>query len=137
MFLHELSPEQRRAFLVLARHVIDADRRLAIQEVERLDRLYLEAGVEAEHADAPNGVGDLNFIFQTDRSRVVVILDLLLVAYADGHLHPRETVAIRDVAARLQIDAGTWEAALDWARRYHALVEEALHLGGIHAVGAP
>ena len=38
MFVHELSPEQRRAFLVLARQVIDADHRLAIQEVERLDR---------------------------------------------------------------------------------------------------
>lgn len=137
MFLHELSPEQRRAFLVLARQVIDADRRLAIQEVERLDRLYVEAGMETEHADAPNAVGDLNHLFSTDRSRVVVLLDLLLVAYADGRLHPRETEAIRDLAARLQVDAGTWEGALDWARRYHVLVEEAAHLGTEASVSAP
>ena len=137
MFLHELSHEQRQAFLVLARQVIDADRRLAIQEVERLDRLYVEAGIEAEHADAPNGVGDLNLLFGTHRSRVVVLLDLLLVAYADGRLDPRETDAIRDLAARLQVDAGTWEAALTWARRYHALVEEAGHLGSEHVVGTP
>ena len=136
MFLHELSSDQRRAFLVLARQVIDADRRLAIQEVERLDRLYVEAGVEAEHADAPSAVGDLNVLFSSDRSRVVVLLDLLLVAYADGRLHEREIAAIRDLAARLQVDAGTWEAALDWARRHHALVEEAGHLGE-HAVGTP
>lgn len=137
MFLHELSPEQRRAFLVLARQVIDADHRLAIQEVERLDRLYLEAGLEAEHADAPNGVADLNHLFPTERARVVVVVDLLLVAYADGRLDPRETDAIRRVAAQLQVDAGTWETALDWARRYEALVEEGAGLGTEAAVGAP
>ena len=135
MFLHELSADQRRAFLVLARQVIDADRRLAIQEVERLDRLYVESGIAAEHADAPSAVGDLNVLFGTERSRVVVLLDLLLVAYADGRLDPREVAALRELAARLEIDAGTWEAALDWAGRYHALVEEAGHLG--EAVGAP
>ena len=135
MFLHELSAEQRRAFLVLARQVIDADRRLSIDEVERLDRLYVESGIEAEHADAPSGVGDLNLLFATERSRVVVLLDLLLVAYADGQLHPREVEAVRGVAAQLGVDAGTWEAALDWAGRYHALVEEAGHLRT--AVGAP
>ena len=137
MFLHELSAEQRRAFLVLARQVIDADRRLAIQEVERLDRLYVEAGIGTEHADAPSGVGDLNLLFPTDRTRVVVLLDLLLVAYADGHLHAREEQAVRDVAARLQVDAGTWDAALDWARRHQALIEEAAHLGTEAGMGTP
>ena len=135
MFLHELRPEQRRAFLVLARQVIDADNRLAIQEVERLDRLYVEAGVGTETAEAPNAVGDLNLLFGTPRARVVVLLDLLLVAYADGRLHPRELSAVRSIAARLQTDAGTFEAALDWARRHHALIEEAAHLG--EAVGTP
>ncbi len=129
MFLHDLSPEQRRAFLVLARQVIDADRRLAIQEVERLDRLYVEAGVPAEMADAPGGVGDLNLLFPSDRARVVVILELLLVAYSDGRLDPRETQTIRDVAARLGVDAATWEDATDWANRYQALISEADALG--------
>ncbi|WP_420455442.1 TerB family tellurite resistance protein [Rubrivirga sp.] len=129
MFLHELRPEQRRAFLVLARQVIDADNRLAIQEVERLDRLYVEAGVGTETAGAPNGVGDLNLLFGTDRSRIVVLLDLLLVAYADGQLHPRELDAVRSVAARLEVDAGTFSEALDWARRHQALIVEAEKLG--------
>ncbi|HEX8299507.1 MAG TPA: TerB family tellurite resistance protein [Rubricoccaceae bacterium] len=129
MFLHDLSPEQRRAFLVLARQVIDADRRLAIQEVERLDRLYLEAGMPAEMADAPGGVGDVNLLFPSDRARIVVVLELLLVAYADGRLDPRETEAVREVAARLGLDAATWEDATDWARRYQDLLDEADTLG--------
>ena len=129
VFLHELSSEQRRAFLVLARQIIDADRRLAIQEVERLDALYVEAGLGAEGADAPRQVGDVNMVFPTSRSRVVVILDLLLVGYADGELAPAEFAAIRDLAARMEVDAGVWESALEWAQRHHALMREAAALG--------
>lgn len=129
MFVHELSPDQRRAFLVLVRGVIDADNRLALQEVERLDRLYREAGVPAETAAAPSAVGDLNLLFETERARAVVVLDLLLVAFADGRLHEREAEAVRDVARRLQVDAATVEAAFDWAQRHQALIEEAEALG--------
>lgn len=135
MFLSELTPEQRRAFLVLARQVIDADNRLAMTEVERLDHLYAEAGVGTETANAPNAAGDLHLLFGTDRARSFVLLDLILVAYADGVLHPGETKALRDIAARLQVDAGTYEAALEWGRRHQELVEEAQHLG--QGVGTP
>ena len=57
------------------------------------------------------------------------MLELLLVAYADGRLDPRETQTIRDVAARLGVDAATWEDATDWAHRYQALIAEADALG--------
>ncbi len=128
MFIHELSPEQRRAFLVLAREVIDADNRLAIQEVERLDRLYVEAGVGTETASAPGAVGDLHLLFGTPRARIVLLLELFLVAHADGHMHAAELDALRGIARRLQTDAGTFENAVDWARRHQELVEEAKHL---------
>ena len=134
VFLHELSPEQRRALLVLARQVIDADRRLSIQEVERLDELYVESGLGPEMATAPGAVGDLNILFPTTRSRVVVILDLLLIGYADDELAPSEFAAIRDLAAQMEMDAGVWETALEWAQRHHALMLEATALGREAAV---
>ncbi len=133
MFLHTLSPEQRRAALVLARQVIDADRRLAMAEVERLDGLYAEAGLGAEMADAPNAVGDLNLLFPAGRARAALVLELLLVAHADGRLDPREQTAVREIAARLGLDAGTWEHCLDWAARHQALLAEADEIGrGLH-----
>ena len=57
------------------------------------------------------------------------------MAFADGRLHSAELDALRGIARRLQTDAGTFEAAVDWARRHQALVEEAEHLGD--AVGTP
>ncbi len=129
MFLHEHSHGQRESFLILARQVIDADHKLAIQEVERLDRLYTEAGMEPEMAESAVAIDDLQSVFTSERSRVVVILDLLLVGYADGTLHPSEADAIRQMGARLGLDAGVWEHALDWARRHHQLVLEAEDIG--------
>lgn len=137
MFLHQLDSSQRRAFLILARRVIDADRRLSIQEVERLDLLYLEAGVPAEMADAPSNAVDLNLIFPDRQSRVAVLLDLLLVGYTDGRLDPREEAVVREVAAQLGVDAGTWEEARSWAERHQALVREAAQIGTHHGVGQP
>ena len=137
MFVHELDLEQRRAFLVLARRVIDADRRLTLQEVERLDRLYLEAGVPAETAEAPSNAGDLNLLFPDTKSRVKVLLELLLVGHTDGRLDPREETAVRDIAAQLGVDAGTWEEARLWAEKHQALIREASRIGTHHAVGQP
>ena len=129
MFLNEFSHDQRSAFLVLARQIIDADDRLTLPEVESLDRLYAESGLAAEHADAPNAAGDLNFLYPTERSRAVVLVELLLVAFSDGQLHPREESAIQRVAARLQIDQGTWSNILDWSHRYSRLAAEAKAFG--------
>ena len=129
MFLNELSPEQRSAFLVLAREVIQADERLTLLEVESLDKLYAESGMGVENAAAPNAAGDLNLLFPTSRQRAVVLIELLLVAYADGTLHPREESAIQRIAARLEIDQGMWSHLLDWSRRYSALAVEARAFG--------
>lgn len=129
VYLAELSPEQRSAFLVLARDIIRADERLTIQEVEQLDDLYEESGMGAETADAPNAAGDLNLMFPTSRSRAVVLIELLLLAHADRQFHPREEEAIYEIAARLQVDQGLWTNILDWARRFTALKAEARAFG--------
>ena len=129
MFLNELSHDQRRAFLVLARQIIDADDRLTLAEVEVLDRLYAETGMDAENADAPSAAGDLNFLYPTERTRAVVLVELLMVAFSDGILHPREEQAIFKIASRLQIDQGSWSSILEWAHRYAVLAEEARRFG--------
>lgn len=129
MFIQDLDFAQRRAFLVLARRVIDADNRVTLQEVERLDRLYAETGLAAEHADAPSQAGDLNLMFADRKSRVAVLLELLLVASVDGRMDPREEAAVRAVAAQMGVDAGTWQEARDWADRYQALMRDAAQIG--------
>ena len=129
MFLAELNPEQQRAFLILARQVIAADERLALQELERLEALYREVGLPTEAPDAPDAVGDLNFMFETPRARAVVVVELLLVAYADGRVDEREDAAVRRLAERMEVEEPEWETMRGWARRHAALVAEAQAFG--------
>ena len=129
MFLSELNAEQKRAFLVLARQVIAADERLAMQELIRLEALYHEAGVPAETPDAPDVVADLNYMFPDDRARAITVLELLLIAHADRVVDDRELNAIREIVGRMDMDEGTWLQLREWAHRYAALVEEARAFG--------
>ena len=125
MFLHELTTEQQRAFLILARQVMAADNRLAMKEVERLEALYRETGLPAETAAAPDAVGDMNYLFDSPRARAIVLLELLLVAHADDDFDPRENAVIHDVAERLEVYEDDWARFGDWATRYTALRREA------------
>ncbi|MFN3597865.1 MAG: TerB family tellurite resistance protein [Rubricoccaceae bacterium] len=129
MFVSELSAPQRRALLVLARQVIDADRRLTLGEVERLDRLYAEAGLPPEGAGAPSAAGDLNLLFPDARTRAVVVLELLLVGYADGTLAAAEARAIGRIAAQLGLSADEHDRLVSWAARHAALMTEAREFG--------
>jgi hypothetical protein len=129
MFLSELTAEQKRALLVLARQIIAADERLALQELERLEALYHEAGLPPEPPSAPDVVGDLNYMFPSARARAVVALELLLVALADASVDQREVGAVRAIAEAMEVDAAAWAAMRDWARRYGALVAEARRFG--------
>lgn len=129
MFLHELTAEQQRAFLVLARQVIAADDRLALQEVERLEALYRETGLPAETAHAPDVVGDLNYMFDTLRTRAVALLELLLVAHTDGEYEGREQAALDHVAEAMGVPEALWTDLQGWAARYAALVREAQTFG--------
>ena len=129
MFLSELTAEQKRAFLVLARQVIAADERLALQELERLEALYHEAGLPAETSAAPDVVADLNYMFPAPRDRAVVVLELLLVALADATVDRRELAAVRAVAEGMGVEEADWAAMRDWAGRFADLVAEARAFG--------
>ena len=125
MHLHELTREQQRAFMVLARQVVAADDRLALDEVQGLDLLYREMQLPAADGGAPADALDLNLLFETPRARAVAVVNLLLLAYADGALDERERDLVRRTADRLDVDAVDLTAMEGWAARYVALVQEA------------
>lgn len=129
MFLHELSREQQQAFPVLVRQVIAADERLAMQEVECLAAIYREMGLQPQTAEAPDVALDLNFLFDTPRSRAVVFIELLLVGYADGVFDDQENEAIVGFADAMAIPTETRKDAYNWARRLVDMRREGEEIG--------
>lgn len=111
--------------MVLARRVVAADDRYAFGEIERLDLLYREMELPAVDAGEPDDAGDLNLLFDTPQSRALVVLNLLLVAHADGALDAREAAAVRRVADGLGVGEDDLVRMEAWAERYAVLVREA------------
>jgi hypothetical protein len=124
MRLNELSVEQQKTFMVLARELVAADGRLALDEVERLDLLYREMQLSATDAGEPAAAVDLNYFFPDDKSRALVVLNLLLLAHGDGAIHEREREVALRVAADLRVAAADISRMEAWAGRHAALMSE-------------
>lgn len=90
MFLHALDRDQKTAFFDLAQQMIVADGIVADAEMAYLDRLYWEAGFvgNAPVADVNSEV-DLT-VFNDDRSKMVVCVELLIMSIVDGEYHANE-----------------------------------------------
>ena len=86
---------------------------------ENLDAI-VEADTSARSAEQASKIAE---------DRAVVLVELLMVAFSDGILHPRAEQAIFKIASRLQIDQGSWSSILEWAHRYAVLAEEARRFG--------
>lgn len=124
MFLNELTREQQKAFCILARQVIAADERLAMKELESLEAIYRETGLDAETAEAPDVALDLNYLFDTPRSRAVVFIELVLLAFADGVFDARENEAVTSFGDAMQLSESVRKDAYNWARRFVAMKTE-------------
>lgn len=115
--------------MILARELVAADGRLALDEVERLDLLYREMQLSATDAGEPATAADLNHFFPDPASRTLVVLNLLLLAHGDGSMEERERQMALNVAADLRIDDDTAHRMVEWAARYAALMDEVAGLG--------
>jgi len=90
MFLHVLSKDQKTHFFDLAQQMIAADGKIAEAEMAYLDRLYWEAGLVGKA-----GLGDVDAnidvaIFDSRKSRMVVVAELLIISIVDGEYHAEE-----------------------------------------------
>lgn len=84
MFLYRLSSDQKFAFLKLARDVVLADKKIDDGERAIIGQLCHEMGISHVNMTRTQDVNDLTSIFDTRPIRVLVMVELLQVATADG-----------------------------------------------------
>lgn len=90
MFLHMLDDDQTRALFTLAAQMVTADKVVSGAEVDYLNALAREAGIDGKEAlrDKDKKV-DLA-IFGDRRSQVAVAMELLIIANVDESYDPEE-----------------------------------------------
>jgi len=125
MFLHLLKGPEREAFAGLAKHLVGADEDESVAETRALSAMDLELGLSVAHVPPAKPTPALLATFGSPSARAAVVLELLGLAYVDGHYHPNETALIERIAAELGVSERRLLEMENWVQREMALVTEA------------
>lgn len=128
MFLTQLTEPEKRAFMKLARDLV------ALNGVVAEETEMLEAACREMHVEPVAGLA-LTFdeacrAFQSLRSRKVALMELMLLAKADGHVQHEESALVLEVARCFELP----DEAVTWSRRWAELVSE-LWRSGVRYIG--
>ncbi|MCK5058918.1 MAG: hypothetical protein KAT34_19890 [Candidatus Aminicenantes bacterium] len=130
MFLNNLTEEQKKAFLSIAMKIIGADGILETRERKMIETMRYEMGLYNE-TDLPKGdIEDIAKAFDTRKSRVIVMLEGIALAYADEDLGEEEQKILRALALVFEFSEEEATAVENWVKRYKDLHQEAVAMFG-------
>ena len=128
MWLSSLSEEQRNALLRLAYNVVVSDGLLDPNEEGMLDEFCREMGLEPveeiEYIEL-DGIGD---VFDSRRARIIALLNLLKVSYADGAFEIEEECLLKEISQCFAVSEAEFLLLDNWVKRLVSLEAEALNL---------
>lgn len=101
MFLSTLNSEQKQAFLSLAHQFISADGQLASQEQAMLRAMKLEMELPEDVEFSDSNFSNLAQVFDSKKSRVSVLLEIIGLGYSDNDFHPEEDQIVKKLAEEL------------------------------------
>ncbi len=128
MWLSALQPEQRKALLGLAHNVIVSDGLLDPNEEGMLDQfkreMDLHPSVEADYLE----LDGIEQIFSSRKSRVIALLNLIRLSYADGAFEIEEECLLKEISRTFEMSDDEFMLLDNWVRRLLALEDEARSL---------
>lgn len=128
MWLASLSDEQRESLLGLAHNVVVSDGVLDPNEEKMMAafrrEMSLPETLEVEYLE----LDGIETVFNSRRSRVVALLNLLRLSYSDGAFEIEEECTLKEISHAFEIDDQEFLLIDNWVRRLVALEEEAQSL---------
>jgi len=128
MWLTALKPEQRKALLGLAHNVIVSDGLLDPNEEGMLDQfkreMDLNPRLEADYLE----LDGIEAIFASRQSRVIALLNLIRLSYADGAFEIEEECLLKEISRTFEVSDAEFMLLDNWVRRLIALEDEARSL---------
>lgn len=125
MWLSSLRPDQRKALLGLAHNVIVSDGLLDPNEEGMLDEfkreMDLNPATEVEYLELEG----IEQIFDGRKCRVIALLNLIRLSYADGAFEIEEECLLKEISRTFEIGDEDFLLLDNWVRRLLALEDEA------------
>ncbi|WML23899.1 hypothetical protein [Neobacillus sp. OS1-33] len=113
MFLAELQAEERKAFLELASLIAKIDGKVSIFENSILIKYQKEMGFE-DYKIKGLEIGEILKEFKTERSKNIVLTELLQLIYSDGVFHDQESETIQFIKSYFGFDSNEYGSFKDW-----------------------
>jgi len=120
MFLAELQPEEKAAFLELAVLIASIDGNLSIYETTVLNKYQKELGL-LDYQPAGMDIADILNSFKSERSKNIVLTELFQLIYSDGVLHNHEEEFIRMIKEHFGFDSDEFGSFKDWIEKIREL----------------
>ena len=130
MWLASLKPDQRLALIGLAHDVVVSDGLLDPNEEGMLDEFKREMGLNPATESEYLELDGIEGIFDTRKSRLIALLNLLRLSYADGAFEIEEECLLKEISRAFDVTDDDFMLLDNWVRRLIALEDEARSLVG-------
>ena len=125
MWLATLSSDQREALMRLAHNVVVSDGLLDPNEEGMLAEFRREMELSNEEEVEYLELDGIDAVFASRQSRIVALLNLLKLSYADGAFEIEEECLLKEICQAFRIPDEEFLLLDNWVRRLTALEEEA------------
>ncbi len=126
MWLSALTGKQREALLGLAHNVVVSDGLLDPNEEGMLDEFKREMELNPAHEAEYLALDGIETTFDTHKSRIIALLNLIRLSYADGAFEIEEECLLAEISRGFGIDDAEFRLLDNWVRRLLSLESEAL-----------
>lgn len=123
MFLAELPPEEKEAFLELATLISAIDGKVSVYENSVLKKFQKESGLERYQVKGLE-IEDILDTFTSERSKNIVLTELLRLIYSDGVFHEHESESVQIIKKHFGFDSNAFGSYKDWVDKIKELSPE-------------
>ncbi|MGZ4160214.1 MAG: hypothetical protein ACXVNF_05350, partial [Neobacillus sp.] len=113
LFLAELQPEEKIAFLELAALISEIDGNLSIYESSILNKYQKEMDLE-DYKIKGLAIDDILRIFKNERSQNIVLTEIFQLIFSDGVFHDQERESVRLIKKYFGLDSSDFGDFKDW-----------------------
>ncbi len=128
MWLSSLTPAQREALLGLAHNVTVSDGLLDPNEEQMMDDFKREMDLRPEVTPDYIEIDGIEKVFDSHRSRVIALLNLLRLSYVDGAFEIEEECLLTEIAEAFEVPRDEFLLLNNWVKRLVSLESEARRL---------
>jgi tellurite resistance protein len=119
MFLAELQPDEKKAFLELASLITKIDGKQSIYEKSLLEKYRKEMELQ-NYSIKDLDIEDILQVFKDERVKHIVLAEILRMVFSDGVFNEQERESIRLIKRHFGLNA-EYESFKDWVAKIKEL----------------